>query len=188
MPSICSPLPSIYLHRIRRSVFPARRLWCWTRWTCEQETPLHAMFFPSHNTTMKIIRNEMPTARPHARATPQTPVKPLSYVASRSICATREFRAEEENEDTGRTEFRLVRMRRSVGGRDYYLRYPWKEIFFDPSINHYKIPIQQANVTDRKLSLNGRTPGCNAKVTMPVYGAGITISHRRSRVCWRAFA
>lgn len=39
--------------------------------------------------------------------------------------------------------------------------------FSNPSINHYKIPIQDKNVTGVTLSLKERTPGCNAKGTRP---------------------
>jgi hypothetical protein len=39
--------------------------------------------------------------------------------------------------------------------------------FSIPSINHYKIPIQEENVAEGILSLKERTPGCNAKGTKP---------------------
>ena len=48
---------------------------------------------------------------------------------------------------------------RSLGRRNYYRG----RRFSIPSINHYKIPIQEENVTEGILSLKERTPGCNAK-------------------------
>lgn len=52
---------------------------------------------------------------------------------------------------------------RSIGRRNYYRG----RRFSIPSINHYKIPIQEENVTEGILSLKERTPGCNAKGRKP---------------------
>lgn len=82
-------------------------------------------------------------------------------------------------------ESRLVwEVVRSIGRRKYY----HGRRFSIPSINHYKIPIQEENVTEGILSLKERTPGCNAKGIKPSLRAAITICWRRSTGHWPVFA
>jgi hypothetical protein len=73
---------------------------------------------------------------------------------------------------------------RSLGRRNYYRG----RRFSIPSINHYKIPIQEENVTEGILSLKERTPGCNAKARKPSLATAITTCWRRSTGHWPVFA
>jgi hypothetical protein len=54
----------------------------------------------------------------------------------------------------------------AVGGGSAVVSITGKR-FSIPSINHYKIPIQEENVTEGILSLKERTPRCNAKGRKP---------------------
>ena len=64
-------------------------------------------------------------------------------------------------------------MRFSPSGRRDSTKHTRARRFSNPSINHYKIPIQQENVTEVTLSLKERTPGCNAKGTRPDKSGGL---------------